>query len=97
MIGNLNLRFKKAKLKDNRSNVREFTENNINLVIGISHESDLSLHLGSHIYDLVRASNHVEVSDEDAILDLEYYFDEIVEDEDIDDLSLDYDFREMYP
>ena len=100
MVGNLNVRFKKAKGTENKNGYNVF-ENKIvrceyNLVIGLAHESDLSLHLNDNIYKVLNDSGCTFIDNSEAIFDLEYYFDEIVEDENPDDISLDYDFREYY-
>lgn len=96
MIGNLNLKFKKCNLEGNSYNENNFKEHEICLIVGVSHEADLALHLNARIHDLIKESNCLILNSNDSIFDLDYTFDEIVEDEDVEDLCLDYDFRDFY-
>ena len=96
MVGNLNLNFNVNKLDNNSFNLKNSKSFEISLIIGLNYESDLSLYLDNHIYKLIDSIDSLDITKDDLISNLEYTFDEIVEDEDTEDLSLDYDFRDFY-
>lgn len=92
MVGNLLLKFKIGKLINNAYKEKDMKEHQLNLIVGIKNESYLDSYLENEIITLLSESS-INLDDNEMIFDLEYYFDEIVEDEDIESLWLDYDFR----
>lgn len=96
MVINLNLNFKTNILSNNSYKECNFKEHNVNLIVGLNHEADLILHIDSHILKMLQNYDSAKYNESIDIFDLSYTFDEITEDEEIEDLCLDYDFRDFY-
>ncbi|MBQ8997190.1 MAG: hypothetical protein IJ086_00690 [Clostridium sp.] len=92
MIGNLFLKFKIGKLVNNAYKLADMKEYELHLIVGIENESYIDSYLEREIYNLL-SENGINLDDDESIFNLEYYFDEITEDEDIESLWLDCDFR----
>lgn len=84
MIGNLIIRFRRSEDSDIYEG--EFT-------IGLDSEANLDEYVNNCLEDIVAQISGEGIDNEEDVLDLEYYFEEITDEDEINDDNLSYDWR----
>ena len=84
MIGNLIVRFRRSEDSDIYEG--EFT-------IGLDSEANLDEYVNNCLEDIVAQISGEGINNEEDVLDLEYYFEEITDEDEINDDNLSYDWR----
>lgn len=84
MIGNLIVRFRRSESPDIYEG--EFT-------IGLDSEANLDEYVNNCLEDMVAQISGEGIENEQDVLNLEYYFEEITDEDEISEDSLSYDWR----